>query len=60
MARKFRYAHLTRDEDITYSVEWEQYMNNVRPDPNRADRHAWKVLREKFPRLREFDGATTE
>jgi hypothetical protein len=57
MARKFRYARLTRDEDVSYSCHWEFFMNNQTPNEILADAYAWEQLQTEFPRLKQFDGA---
>lgn len=50
-------ARLNKRENAVWTDAWEWYMNNVRRDATRADRHAWRELCKAFPRLAKYEGA---
>lgn len=49
-------AKLTKREADIYSNEFAHYLNNVRNDSERADRHAWRETVKASPRLAKYAG----
>jgi hypothetical protein len=57
MKRKKRLARLDSVEDYAWQTYFNWFLENrVDHRPARADKYAWDMMQNEFPRLKKYDG----
>ena len=55
--KKKRLARLDHVEEHAWQVYFSWFINNRKDNrPSRADKYAWDMMQNEFPRLKNYDG----